>query len=142
MRVSPRRRNAIEIAQVWCRLALFGWHQKAIGTDHVIFPADQDMWIVLGAIDKIPKRFCLASIDATDCPRVSERAVGDRRLDAQQAQVYFVKCDPLANNGGIIFVQRHPTAFVGAGTLEATRLDLKQIVATVAILVDPLADRV
>src|SRR5262245_38806119 len=86
MYVSSRRWSAVEIAQVRCRLAFLGRHQEAVGADHVIIPADENMRIVLGAIDEIPKWLRLAPIDAADCPGTGERAVGDRRVDAQQAR--------------------------------------------------------
>src|SRR5262249_55215969 len=130
---SSRRWSAVEIAQVWCRLAFLGRHQEAVGADHVVFPADQHMRIVFGAIDEIPEWVRLAPIDATDRPGTGERAVGDRRLDAQQARVGFIESHPLADDRGIVFMQGHPTALVGAGALEAAGLDLEQVVATVAI---------
>ena len=77
-----RLRATFEITRVRSRLVSPGGHQISVRADHVVFLPDQNMRIVLGAIDEIPHRICLVPIDTGDGPRPSQRKAAVTLLTA------------------------------------------------------------
>src|SRR5713226_10276445 len=68
----------LEISQVRRRLILQGWHQVAICTEEIVFFADDDVTVVLGAVVFEPDDVTVAAIALVHGPRTRQRMV-DRR---------------------------------------------------------------
>ena len=60
----------------------------------------------------------------------------------QDVAIVLVEIDAFLDDRLAVGVERNAARIVGAGVLEAARLDQQRIVAAVAVLIDPLADRV
>src|SRR6516165_2436571 len=135
----------LEILQIRRRLVLLRRHQVAVGADIVDLPADADMRIVLGADRLAPPDRLLARGPAVvlgDGPGPRQGMVDGGDLVVQEIAVGLVEIDALLDHGLIVLVHGNAGAVEGARPFQAAGLDRQQVVAAIAILVDPLADRV
>src|SRR5712672_929451 len=132
----------LEIPQIRRRLILQGWHQVAICTEEIVFFADDDVTVVLGAVVFEPDDVTVAAIALVHGPRTRQRMVDRRYVVVQDVGVGFVEINTLQDDRFIVVVQRYAARFVGTGPLEIARLDLKRVEAAVAVGVEPFPDRV
>src|SRR5438067_10896746 len=74
--------DLLEIPQVRRLLAFPGRHQQTIAAEHVALGADQDVLVVLGAIDLAPERMrgCFATVGLHHGPGARQRVVLHRHL--------------------------------------------------------------
>src|SRR5262245_63622957 len=86
--------------------------------------------------------FRLATVASRYRPWARQRVVYRHHFVVDDIVLRFVEGDPLFEDGLIVGVQWNPGVVDDARTTEAARLDLEHVVAAVAILIDPLADRI
>src|SRR5262249_9509954 len=133
----------LEVSQVRRRLILLDRHQVAVAAHHVIVLADPDVMIVLGAMVEIPDHIAaFALILLGNGPGPRERIVDGGDLVEQDVLVRLVDGDALLDDGLAIVVQLDAARLERARTLEPAGLDFQNVIAAVAVLIDPLADRV
>ena len=85
----------------------------------------------------------LRLIGLVDAPGPRQGVVEHGDLVVQQVRIVLVEMEPLLEGRLIVEVQRQPGRVVGARPLErAARLDFEHVVDAVAVLVDPVADRI
>src|SRR6516225_2008226 len=100
------------------------------------------MVIVFGAVVLQPHRIVVAAVALGDGPGSRKGVVNDGDLVVERVRVRLVEIEALLDDGLAILMKRHTSAFVSARSLKAACLDLQQIVTTVAMGIDPSADRV
>src|SRR5450432_67554 len=134
--------GAIEISQIWRWLVLAGRRQLSVGAQHVVLLADLYMVVGFGADDLAPRGLALglATVALGDDPRAGERVVGHRDLVVEDVGISLVEVDPLGDDGFVVLVQRNAAVIVGAGSLEAARLDREHVVAAVSVRIGPCAN--
>src|SRR5262249_12980797 len=115
---------------------------QTVGADHVVLVADTDVLIALGADGLDPDRIVHTQIFLGDDPGTAQRAVDGRDLIEQDVGIGLVVVDPLLDDGLAILVQGNPAVVDRARPFQQAGLALKRIVAAVAVLIDPFADRV
>src|SRR5712671_5965956 len=133
----------IEISQIRWRLVLLGGHEIAVGAQEVVLGADADVIVTLGTIVLVPFAviFFLAESFGDD-PRPGERIVDGRHVVAKQRLVVLVAVEALLDDRFVVLVQRHAALVHGTRPLEVASLDFENVVAAVAVLIDPFADRI
>src|SRR5262249_772545 len=134
----------LEIAQIRRRLVLLRRHQLAIGAEIVVLLADAHMRVELRAHVRLPDRARIGIAEAglQLLVRPRERVIDDGDLVIELVGIGLVEPDALLDDGVAILVKRDSGDIVAARQLQVPRLDLEHVVFAVAILVDPLADRV
>src|SRR5262245_35339609 len=144
--VHHRRRHLplrlLEMLQVGRRLTRPARLQLAVDPDVVGLPFKKDIVVVLRATMLDPVWVAGAGVTARHGPGPRQRVVDGRDLIAQDVRVRLVEEDTLLDDGLIVLVQRNAARIEDARPLELARLDLEHVVAAVAILIDPLPDRV
>src|SRR5215468_6260985 len=132
-----------EMPQVRTRLPLLGGPDQAVLADEVVLLADANVPVVFFTIVLKPDRVvALAAIILNDRPGTRLRAIVARDLVLQNVRIGAVEIEPFLEDCFIVGVERNAAGLVGVGTLEVARFDFQHVEATVAILVDPLADRI
>ena len=134
----------MEISQIGRRLVLLGWHQDPIPAQEIVFLAYHDLRVAFGEIVLRPIRTQIGVVDVflVDGPRTRQSVV-DRRDDiVKDFWIGLVAIDAFLENRLVIEVQGQTDFIVSARSLEAAGLDFEYVVDAVAVLVDPLADRV
>src|SRR3954471_23207377 len=98
---TPRSLRLREMPQTRRRLVFARRHQVTVGAQHVIFPGDLDVIVVLAAIDLAPEwlRLGLAGISLGCGPRTRERIVDDSDLVANAIGVRLVDIDAFLDDG-------------------------------------------
>src|SRR5216683_3531975 len=146
---SPRRARvslprSVEIFQVGRRLRLAGGHKIAVRAQIVVLPTGKDPSVVFGTDGFRPLRRMIAITDVflVDRPGPRQGMVDHRDFVVKEIWIGFVKVDALLEDRLIVTVQRHAGYVVDAGSLEAAGLHLEQVVAAIAVLVDPASDRI
>src|SRR5216684_5928876 len=135
----------LEIAQIRRWLVLVGGHQQAVRAQEIGLPPNIDMDVGLGANVLVPPDRLLglgATVVLRDGPRARQRVIDDGDFVVQHVGIAFVEIDALLDDALIVPVQRSAADIVVAGAFEAAGLDQQRVVAAVAVLVDPLADRI
>src|SRR5258707_5396188 len=134
----------VEILQIRRRLIFAGRHQQAIGAEEVVVLADHHMRIVLAADPLAPDRLRIgiAQIVFRHRPRARQSMVNGGDFVVQDARIGFVDVDALLEHALIVLVQRQAACVIGARALEAAAFDFEHVVAAVAVLIDPFADRI
>jgi hypothetical protein len=99
--------------------------------------------VVLAAFVLVPDHLALlANVFLGDRPRPREGIVGDSDLVEERILGGFVEPDALLHHGLVVAMQRQTGRLEIARALEVAGLDLEQVVAAIAVLVLPIADRV
>src|ERR1043166_8084576 len=136
----------LEVAQVGRRLILARGHQLPVGADHVDLVAELDMRVVLRADRLAPPvglvDLGVAAVVLCDRPGMRQRIVDSGYLVLNDVVVLLVRGETFLHDGIAVLVHRDAGRVVGAGQLEPARLDHERVVPAVAILIQPLADRV
>ena len=102
-----------------------------------LLPSTQDVF----APDRT--RIRVAPKCLVDAPGPRQGMVEHGDFVVKDVRIVLVEMEPLLEDRLIVEGQRQPARVVGARPLEgAARLDLKHVVAAVAVLVDPSADRI
>src|SRR5215470_5462548 len=102
------------------------------------------MIVVLGTVHLAPVRLAirLAPVALENGPGPRQRTVDNGHLVAEEIAIVLVEIDPLPDDGLVVLVQRNAAAVERARSLEIPGLDLERVVASVAVGIDPFADRV
>src|SRR5713101_5088168 len=129
-----------EISQIWRWLVLARRHQKTVRAQKVIFLADTDVAVGFGADIFVPNRMVFTLVVPHDRPGAGQRMVDRRDFGVKEVAVGLVEVDPFLDDSLVVLVQWEAISIECAGSLEGTGLNLKN--AAVAILIDPLADRI
>src|SRR5258706_3077548 len=129
-----------EILQIRRGLILLRGHQQVIAAENIVLITDPDVTVVLGAIVLNPDRVVIALVVFVDRPRTRQGMVVDGDYVMQRVGVGLVDVEALRDDGLAVFMERDARRLVRARPFEAAGLDLKHVVAAVAILVHPLAD--
>src|SRR5262245_42908747 len=103
---SPLR--LLEIPQVGRRLVLLGGHEEAVGAEVIVFRADHDLGVALGAVVLRPlrARARVALESLVGGPRPRERVVEDRDQVMQDVGVGLVEEEALLEYRLVVEVQR------------------------------------
>src|SRR5882757_7287749 len=115
----------------------------AFGAEKEAFAADFDVAITLRAILFVPGRnsfLRIATVLLRNRPGPRQRTVYRCHFVVQHIGVAWFCLDALLDDALVVGVQRHAAGIEGARAAEAAGLDLKRVVAAVAIAIDPLAD--
>src|SRR5262249_10116833 len=132
-----------EMLQIRTRLPLLCGPDQAVGANEVVLLADANVLVVFLTIVLEPDRVVtLAAIVLDDCPRTRQRMVVARDLIMQNFRVGTVEVEALLEDCLAIGVERYTAGLISVGTLYMAGFDFQRVEATVAILVDPTADRV
>jgi hypothetical protein len=83
-----------------------------------------------------------ANVSLVHGPRSHQRMVDDGDLVMDHVGIGAVEVDPLLEYGLIVKMQRQPCGVERARPPESARFHLEHVVASVAVLVDPAADRI
>src|SRR5262245_55813714 len=132
----------VEVPQVRRRLARAAWPELAVDPNVVGLSFDEDVVVVLGAAVLDPHSITRAIVAARHRPGPGQRIVVGGDLVTQDVRVGLVEEDALLDDGLIVLVQRDAARIEDARAFEMTGLHLEHVVAAVAILIDPFADRV
>ena len=103
------------------------------------------MHIVLGAHGLLPPDRLIrlrAAIVLDDFPGAGERIVNRGDLVTQHVRIGLVEINALLDNRLIVLMQWNASHLKRAGAFQATGLDDQRVVATVAVLIEPTADRI
>src|SRR5262245_14915106 len=113
-------RSAREIAQVRRRLARPRWREVAVRPDQIHLVADRDMLAVIGAdgFAVVHNGRADAPIGLAHGPWPRERLVGHGDLVDENVRIGLVEEDALADDGGVVLVQRQARAVEIARALE------------------------
>src|SRR5258708_3806078 len=134
--------RCLEIPRVWRRLILARRHQVAVSRQEVVLLANNHVVVALGAVIFRPQYVALVPEGFEHRPRPRQRMINRRDLDAQEAGIGLVEEKPLLDDTLVVAVQENPGIFVRSGPLEVAGFDFEHVIFAVAVLVDPLADRV
>src|SRR5712671_1784192 len=134
-------RRLFEIFQIRRRLVLPGGHQEALRAEHVVLIRNGDMIVGLAAILLAP---CGIGIGTTpvvlrDRPGTRQRVVDHGDLVMGNIGVILVDVYPFLDDGLIVGMQRKAAGVERTWTSEAARLHFENIVAAIAVRIDPLA---
>src|SRR5216683_1277045 len=146
LRRPPANRSPIvlpKITQIRRRLVLHGGHQEAVAAEVINLLANADMNIAFAAnLVAKPDRFAAgdASEGLVDHPWPGQRMVDGGDVVVQQVAIGLVEIDALLDDGLVVGMQRDSGGVIDARALHAASLDLKHVVAAVAVLIEPLAD--
>src|SRR5215467_2715830 len=102
------------------------------------------MIVVLGTVHLAPVRLAirLAPVALENGPGPRQRTVDNGHLVAEEVAIVLVEIDPLPDDGLVVLVQRDAAAVEVARSLEIPGRDLAQVVASLHVGIDPIADRV
>src|SRR5258708_2986818 len=134
--------RCLEIPRVWRVLVLARSHQGAVSRQEVVLLANDHVVVALGAVVFRPQYVALAPEGFEHRPRPRQRMIIRCDLDAQEVGVGLVEEKTLLDDTRVVVVQEHPGKFVRSGPLQVAGFDLEHVIFAVAVLVDPLADRV
>src|SRR5205085_1768554 len=84
----------------------------------------------------------IAAILLLHGPRMRQGMVDRGDVVMQESPILSVEINPLLDDGLIVLVQRNARAVERAGSFEAASFDFEQVVTSVAIGIDPFADRI
>ena len=145
----PHRRASLlgllEIPQIRRRLIFLGRHQQPLPAQVIVLGADDDLVVAFGAggLDPVRPRFRALAELPVDTPGTGQGMIEHGDFFMEDIGIALVEMEPLLEERLVVEVQRQPCRVIGARSLEgATRLDLENVVAAIAILIDPMADGV
>ena len=100
----------VEIPQVRRRLILLGGHQVTVRAREIVFCANENLRVVLGAADFGPLRpwIGVANVFLVDDPRSRQGIVDYRHFVMQDVWIGLVEIDTLLEDGLIVEVQGRP----------------------------------
>src|SRR4051812_33099992 len=84
----------------------------------------------------------MTTIAAGDRPGTRQRVVDGGDFIAQHVRIRLVEADALLDDGALVPVEWQAAAVIDMGTFYGARLDFENVVAAVAVLVDPFANRI
>src|SRR6266849_3980014 len=148
-RIRPRFRSSLsrlfEIPQIGRRLILAGRHQHSVAAQIVVFASDHDLPVIFIADEFWPLgglQIGIADISFVDGPRPRQGIVDYRDFVMKNIAVFLVDEDAFLEDRAVVAVQWNAGDVVDPVSLEAPRLHFEHIELAVAILVDPLPDRI
>src|SRR5579864_9136831 len=83
------------------------------------------MVIVLGAVVLQPHRIVVAAVALGDAPGSRKGVVNDGDLVVERVRVGLVEIEALLDDGLVVLMKRHTSAFVSARSLKTACLDLR-----------------
>src|SRR5438309_864977 len=136
--------NLVEIFEIRSRLAFPDRHQQTIRAQNIILIPDANVMVVLSANVFGPDwlRSRSATVTSLDSPGTRQGMVDRCDLIVKDIGIVPIGKNPLLDDGFAVGMERNAAAVVGVGDLDEAGLDRKRVVASGAIGVLPLADRV
>ena len=111
----------------------------------IVLLADRNLCVVLAAVIFGPNRAGtgIAPVFLVDRPGPRQRVIDHGHFVVQDVRIGLVEMDSLLENRLIVEGERQAGRIIGTGSLERPAgLDFEHVVAAVAVLVDPFADRI
>jgi hypothetical protein len=115
---------------------------KIAASDEIVLIAYEDVTVVFGAIVLKPDRIRHTALVLRHSPRAGQGVVDRHNPVMQQFRIGRIDVEAFLDDGLVVLMKWGAAVFVGARPLQASGFDLQHVVAAVAVLVDPVADRI